>query len=71
MARSSSSLAEAYEQLIARGLIQNVSVEPTTDFKYPSVFVPVESVTLTGLAGVSIAEGTTNAKLGASPSRNK
>jgi hypothetical protein len=71
MARSSSSLAEAYRQLIERGIIENVPVEPPTDFQYPSVFVPIESVTLTGLAGVSIAEGTTNAKLGASSNRNK
>lgn len=71
MARSSLSLAEAYQQLIERGLIENVPVEPMTDFQYPSVFVPVESVTLTGLAGVAIAEGSTNAKLGASTNRNK
>ena len=68
---SSYPLAKAYQQLIDLGVITNVSVEPTGDFQYPSVFVPVESLTLSDLSGISIAGGSTNAKLAGSSNGDK
>ena len=70
MSKTTTPLAQAYQELLAHGLIVVAPIEPTEDFRYPSVLTPIASITTSDLRGSWTAKEDDDAKLEGRSNRN-